>query len=175
MGHFFQTDVWACVPLGCSLLDSASTDPGLLAWEPVSRLFNATSRLLLLSIRACRAASLLKPISMMSLSARSSTYTDDTVREWTKNRRETRFPPNVGVALGSVWINASSTFKTALTHCQAKHCPVPWQFILEIRRSEDKWIWFVNMTRRLISISAILQSMLRAVYEPWSETLTKTK
>ncbi len=39
----------------------------------VSRKLRATSRLLLLSNRACLAASRLKPISMMSLKARSST------------------------------------------------------------------------------------------------------
>lgn len=39
----------------------------------VSRKLRATSRLLLLSSRACLAASRLKPISMMSLKARSST------------------------------------------------------------------------------------------------------
>lgn len=66
--------VFVCIPLGCGLLDSAAAGPGLLPEDPVSRLFSATSRLLLLSIRACRAASLLKPISMMCLRARSSTY-----------------------------------------------------------------------------------------------------
>lgn len=60
-------------PLSCGLLGSGTTEPGLPPEDPVSRLFSATSRLLLLSIRACRAASLLKPISMMSLRARSST------------------------------------------------------------------------------------------------------
>lgn len=64
-------------PLDWGLLDSATTGPGLLPDDPVSRLFNATSRLLLLSISACRAASLLKPISMMSFNARSSTYTQE--------------------------------------------------------------------------------------------------
>lgn len=72
-------DVCVCVsvyvPLYWGLLGSAITGPDLLPQVPVSRLFRATSRLLLLSIRACRAASLLKPISMMSLRARSSTYT----------------------------------------------------------------------------------------------------
>lgn len=81
-GLWFQANVMSvCVcecicaykPLGWGLWDSAATGLGLQPDDPVSRLFNAASRLLLLSIRACRAASLLKPISMMSLRARSST------------------------------------------------------------------------------------------------------
>lgn len=46
-----------------------------LAWVvPVSRELSAASMLLLLSSSACLAASLLKPISMISLRARSSTW-----------------------------------------------------------------------------------------------------
>lgn len=83
----YLTSVCACMyePLDWGLLDSATTGPGLLPDDPVSRLFNATSRLLLLSISACRAASLLKPISMMSLNARSSTCTEE-VTERTHKR-----------------------------------------------------------------------------------------
>lgn len=74
-------------PLGGGLLGSASTGLGLLPEDPVSRLLSATSRLLLLSIKACRAASLLKPISMMSLRARSSTCAENTGMERTKRKR----------------------------------------------------------------------------------------
>ena len=63
-----------CWPLGWNLLDSGSVGSALLPHEQVRRLLSATSRLLLLSISAWRAASLLKPISMMSLRARSSTW-----------------------------------------------------------------------------------------------------
>lgn len=95
MGHFLKPKraagmrvyiyVRVCmyVPLGWGFIDSATTGPGLLPEDPVKRLFSATSRLLLLSIRASRAASLLKPISMISLRARSSTYTqvDNIIRQ----------------------------------------------------------------------------------------------